>query len=301
VAIASIEIDAKTQSRIGMRQETIRAYAEEFLADRWDWDIAPLPVLFYEHDQYFIGDGHHRIAAATQAGLETIRALVKPGGLRDAQLWSAGANKFHGLPRTNDDKRKQVTMMLLDDDWQEWSNHAIASHCGVSAPFVGKVRRELEATGTIEEVNERKSKDGKARDTAKIGKSQGKARAAGGNTKAPATPEPEPAAPPKQKREVPTVNPEALAKAKGDEPLSPSNVSTTMEVTEAVEESDSLAQELRKVQQRLERGRQAAQKLMSAVEGLGKRPTVKQLNSLKDLVKRAANTLNLDEEEEAPF
>lgn len=77
--------------------------------------------------------------------------------------------ELNGLPRTNADKRNQVELLLKDADWQKMSDRALAAHCGVSAPFVGKVRAELEAAGTVNVKSERVDRKGRKIDTAKIG------------------------------------------------------------------------------------------------------------------------------------
>lgn len=53
-------------------------------------------------------------------------------------------NVVMGVPRTTEDKRKIVMSVLNDPDWWEWSDREVAAHCGVSAPFVAKIRKELE-------------------------------------------------------------------------------------------------------------------------------------------------------------
>src|SRR3990167_2611600 len=48
--------------------------------------------------------------------------------------------------------------------WRGWSDRRIAEHCGVDHKTVTKWRGELESTGEIPQLIERKSLDGKARD-----------------------------------------------------------------------------------------------------------------------------------------
>jgi hypothetical protein len=71
--------------------------------------------------------------------------------------------------RTNAQKREQVRVMLLDQKWQEYSDRAIAKECNVSAPFVGKLRAELERNGTVNISSERVDSKGRKIDTANIG------------------------------------------------------------------------------------------------------------------------------------
>ncbi|MEO6960160.1 MAG: hypothetical protein ABI081_09285, partial [Burkholderiaceae bacterium] len=42
---------------------------------------------------------------------------------------------------TNADKRKAVNAMLADAEWSQWSDRKIAEQCGVSASFVGAMRK----------------------------------------------------------------------------------------------------------------------------------------------------------------
>lgn len=67
-----------------------------------------------------------------------VRCDVRTGTLMDSKLFAFGANKGHGLRRTNDDKRKAVQGMLAE--FADWSDRAIAKHVGVTHPFVAAVR-----------------------------------------------------------------------------------------------------------------------------------------------------------------
>lgn len=53
-------------------------------------------------------------------------------------------NVVKGVPRTTEDKRQNVLSVLNDPDWWDWSDREVAARCGVSAPFVAKIRKELE-------------------------------------------------------------------------------------------------------------------------------------------------------------
>ena len=117
---------------------------------------------------YYPGDGHHRIEAASTE-VETIFCEVRPGTLRDAIFYSLSANRFHGLQRTNSDKRNQVEIALKDTEWQTMSDRAIAEHCGVSAPFVEKLRADLVEQGAVTVSSERTDKRGRKLKTDNIG------------------------------------------------------------------------------------------------------------------------------------
>ena len=53
-----------------------------------------------DEKHHFIADGHHRVHAARAAGLETINAIVHPGGLDEAiEFSSAGEPDPRALPQ----------------------------------------------------------------------------------------------------------------------------------------------------------------------------------------------------------
>ncbi len=172
VNLAEVLLDQGTQSRLGGNDPTtVKRYAEDMAAGLWDFARRPLPVLFFDGDCYYPGDGHHRITAARQCNLTELLCEVRPGDQREALFYSnTEANKFHGKQLTRKDKRNRVQNLLLDEEWALMSDREIARHCGVSAPFVGSIRREMIEENQIVDSTKRKGKDGKVRDTANIGK-----------------------------------------------------------------------------------------------------------------------------------
>ncbi len=54
-------------------------------------------------------------------------------------------------------------MVLRDEEWFTESDRWIADQCAVNKDTVTKWRANLEATGEIRQLNERKGKDGKTR------------------------------------------------------------------------------------------------------------------------------------------
>lgn len=164
-----ITLNAGTQSRGAIHQATINDYTEQMKDGRWQWEREPLPILFSDGQNFYPGDGHHRIMAADAAGTEEIFVEIRPGTLREAVFYSTSANKYHGLPRTNADKRNQVEILLRDEEWQKLSDRSIAEHCGVSAPLVGKIRAELTQSGTVNISTERVDRKGRKIETVNIG------------------------------------------------------------------------------------------------------------------------------------
>lgn len=88
-------------------------------------------------------DGCHRLEAAKQIGLKEILCTIHKGDYRHAKLLSASANILNGLHRTNADKRRAVMKVLSDPQWYQWSDQLIARHCGVTQPFVSKLRAKM--------------------------------------------------------------------------------------------------------------------------------------------------------------
>ena len=79
---------------------------------------------------------------------------MRQGGLRGAILHSVGSNATHGLRRSNDDKRRAVSILLQDElvsvdpsTGKPWSDREIARRCAVDHKFVAKQRTPL--TGDI--------------------------------------------------------------------------------------------------------------------------------------------------------
>jgi hypothetical protein len=166
VPLTHIHMAGETQARERLDREVIADYAEAMT----EGAQFPPVVLFFDGDGgFWIGDGFHRCHAAQQVGFTTIRAEVHQGGPRAAKLYAASANLTHGLRRTNADKRRAVLVLLDDDEWRQWSDRAIARHCGVDHKSVAKWRCEF--TGEIPSERTYTTKHGTVAtmDTSRIG------------------------------------------------------------------------------------------------------------------------------------
>lgn len=136
INIKAIRIDGGTQSRVEIDNSIVAEYADAIRAK-----VAfPPMVVFHDGADYWLADGFHRWHAYNAAGKASAEVDVRAGTVRDAILFSFGANGAHGLRRTNADKRKAVESMLADPEWVKWSDHKIADACGVSQPFVSGIR-----------------------------------------------------------------------------------------------------------------------------------------------------------------
>lgn len=167
--IKDIERDPALQPRAAMDEGTVAEYTEA-LQDEERVEAWPFPAVevVWDGAKYWLWDGFHRVAAAVAAGILRVPANVGAGN-REYALWrSTGANKTHGLRRSNADKRRATEQALLAAP--DRSDREIAYHVGVSAPTVGKIRKELEADCKFLQSTERTGADGRTINTAKIGK-----------------------------------------------------------------------------------------------------------------------------------
>ena len=113
VPLTAILTDAACQARVKIRPGVVRDYRRAMAEQIGEGGLRfPPIVLFTDGQHYWLADGFHRILAARDAGLSEFPADVRPGTERDALLFSISCNGAHGLPRTNADKRKAVTLLL---------------------------------------------------------------------------------------------------------------------------------------------------------------------------------------------
>jgi hypothetical protein len=164
--VSQIRLDGDTQSRIELNDAIVKEYSD--LA-KDGHEFPPLSVTFDGSD-YWLWDGFHRRFAYVKAGVEKAKCLVIDGTREDARWFSYGANKDHGLPRSNDDKRRAVIAALKHPNGEKKSDSQIAEHVGVGQPMVSRYRKELESTQSINKSTERTGRDGRTINTENIGK-----------------------------------------------------------------------------------------------------------------------------------
>lgn len=151
VALELLRLDERTQLRVARSAATLAEYSERMARgptgqvvdpDGQEW---PAVVVYYDAEEgaYWVADGHHRVTAAQQAGLDEIQAEVRSGTMADAVMYAAGANVRHGVRLTTADKRRAIRAVLsLPQGW-EMTDRKVADLCGSSHPTVAAVRREL--------------------------------------------------------------------------------------------------------------------------------------------------------------
>jgi hypothetical protein len=164
VPLAEVRLDGGTQPRQQIDLSVVADYAADMDAGA---DFPPGEAVF-DGTYHWLFDGFHRLHAERRRESTTVRLNVRPGTVEDARWLALGANKAHGLRRTNEDKRQAVEVALRMRPQE--SNRAIAGHCGVSLDLVNRLRAELEVTERIVQSPERTGRDGRTINTANIGK-----------------------------------------------------------------------------------------------------------------------------------
>lgn len=170
LALAEIQTRDDLQPRIQMNMFVVTDYAEAMREGR---TFPPVEVV-WDGSSYWLWDGFHRRRAAEQAGLTEIDAHVTEGTLEDAQWLALSANRTHGMRRGNEDKRRGVKLALRHPNGINLSDNQIAEHCGVSQPFVGKIRAEI--FPTYNDYKSRSGADGRIYDVSNIGHHNGHTR-----------------------------------------------------------------------------------------------------------------------------
>lgn len=141
--LTQLRIDGGTQPRVEISEPILAEYAEQLR----DGVVFPPVTVFFDGAAYWLADGFHRYHAHRRVGRDTIAADIHEGGLREAILYSVGANTEHGLRRTNEDKRKAIETMLTneivskDEKGNPWANRDIARQCHVDEGTVRNYRK----------------------------------------------------------------------------------------------------------------------------------------------------------------
>lgn len=184
VKIAEIDIQG-CQSRMATCGDTVTEYAELIEGG------TKLPPVDLYHDgaTYWCADGIHRILAAKKLKHEDIAATIHKGTKADALWHAAGANKTHGLHRSNEDKKRAVELALSLQP--NMSVALIAEHVGVHPNTVTKYRK---TTITICEGCEDGQSAKPAKPVKRVGR-DGIVRTVKSTTPAPEKSEPPPAEP----------------------------------------------------------------------------------------------------------
>jgi hypothetical protein len=154
-----IRMDGGTQPRAALQIEVMEDYAELMRAGV---KFPPL-VVFHDGKDYWLADGFHRIGAALRAFPDSpIEVEVHQGTLQEAQWYSFGVNKTHGLRRTREDLQRAIKAALRHPEAAKRSDSELAEHIGMSHSTVAKYRAELGATCQIGKSSRQSGKNSKS-------------------------------------------------------------------------------------------------------------------------------------------
>ena len=132
------KIDISCQVR-DVQGDVLEDYAERMQAGD---KFPPLVVYRDAADKVYLADGFHIWYARRSLGERKATCLVLTGEKRDAVLHAAGANRAHGLRRSNADKRRAVLTLLEDEEWSGWADRKISEYVGVSHTSVASADRK---------------------------------------------------------------------------------------------------------------------------------------------------------------
>lgn len=141
--------------------------------------VPDVPPILVDRGTMVVIDGHHRVAAATQLGLETIAVQFFDGDAVEALICAIRRNTTHGKPLTVSERKRGGERLLRESP--ALSDRAVAEICGLSTPTVAGLR----SSGSTGHLPSRVGRDGKARPVDPV---PGRERAAEILRMAPATP-----------------------------------------------------------------------------------------------------------------
>jgi hypothetical protein len=139
------------QSRAATDDDLVGEYAA-MMRDGVQFDAAQ--GVINEDGQIYVFDGLHRGEAAKRADV-LLQVEVRPGAKEEAEWLALSANQKHGLRRTQADKQRVVRSALLHPRGANLSDREIARHCGVDHKTAGKIRKEMELSGEIPQIDRR--------------------------------------------------------------------------------------------------------------------------------------------------
>lgn len=129
IDIEDIVLDAGTQTRAELSEDTIEDYHRALEAVGFDWPFPPIEV-FHDGTRYLLSSGFHRTLAAKRHGRHAVPCIVHKGSVWDALLHGMKANAKNGLRKTQADRRRCVEILL--DSGKELTQAEIAELAEVS-------------------------------------------------------------------------------------------------------------------------------------------------------------------------
>lgn len=141
LSIDLLRIDADTQARVKISEETVDDYAEVIGNDP-TWSMGTIHV-FHDGTDYFVADGFHRTLAAIRVNRASLPCKIHKGTAKDARIFGMTANDQHGLRMSQADKRSCVEWLL--DNGGKMTQKEVAAKAGVSIRMVSGVVADRKA------------------------------------------------------------------------------------------------------------------------------------------------------------
>lgn len=140
--LSVVNRDRRLQARVcrgGYDPDTVARY----LAVLSDGGALPHVVVHQIGAELYLTDGWQRFRAYERSGATEIPCEVVVGTWEDAVLFACQANEAHGLPRTNEDRRRAVTLALTEvPSLRRQSRRKIAKAASVTEFLVRTMIRE---------------------------------------------------------------------------------------------------------------------------------------------------------------
>lgn len=156
------------QCRASINNDVVDDYTAAMRGGPGQGSAAEFPYvrIWLVNDELYLTSGEHRYRAAIAARKGAIGAEFKTGTYADALKDAVTSNSRHGLRPTRADIRRSLKMLFELTAFRKQSDNQLAKLVGCSPTTVGKLRAELATT----DDGKRVGKDGKERDTSKIGR-----------------------------------------------------------------------------------------------------------------------------------
>jgi len=145
--ITQIKVDQSILGRATLDEGLLVEYEE---LRRTEEAVFPPIVVFKDTaENYWLGDGNHRLHVEKKIGNNTIDVDLREGSKSDARWFAAGANLNHGQRPSRGDRLHAIQNLLLDPAHQKRPFVAIGKQCGVSKQYVAKVANALIKAGKL--------------------------------------------------------------------------------------------------------------------------------------------------------
>jgi hypothetical protein len=140
ISVDELVLDAGTQSRAAIDEETVEDYAEVLAQTKGTkWPFPEIDV-FHDGSRYLVSSGFHRTLAARRHGRASIPCLVYKGTAWDAFLSGIHANSKNPLRPNREDRKFMVERLIQSGEFVQTDICAIV---GVSIRTVQRISAEM--------------------------------------------------------------------------------------------------------------------------------------------------------------